>query len=347
MGMMRRFGRFSAGHVVAAVTITLLALAVLPAGTAAQATPVDTCRSISEPGEYRLAGTLSGNGSTPCLRITASDVALDGQGNAVVGNDADAVGVLVEPTGNDTLTNVTVSNLTTTGWKIGLTYRGGVATGSVRNVTAAANRDGIVIDPKLRFQAASDTVELIDNRAVDNERWGVARRPGADADRVIGTTLRNNEIGVVAADVRTLSMADTRATNNTWGVVIGDATATTLRNTTVRENAQDGLRAGNGFDDGRLLDTTARANGGAGLRLGPANNATLRNATATDNGESGLALRDAADVRATALVVTDNEGWGLDFDGVSDALLVDVTTGRNAAGFYTATDSGNVTIRLN
>ncbi|SEN03866.1 Right handed beta helix region [Halorientalis persicus] len=342
--MTRGHGRFSTRRLLAAATLVALALAVLPAATAAQTTPIDSCRTIEDAGRYTLVGNLSGNGSEDCIRISASDVTLDGQGNAVVGTDTDATGVLVEPENDDTLRNVTVTNLTTTAWATGLAYRGGVATGTASNVTASDNRDGIVIDPRFRFQAASGTISLIDNRAVGNERWGVTLRPGADADRVTGTTLRNNDIGFVAADLRNLSLADTQATNNTWGVVIGDATATTLRNTTVRANARDGLRAGNGFDDGRLLDTTARDNGGVGLQLGPATNVTLRNATAADNGASGLVLQDAAGVEATGMTVTGNGEWGLDFDGVADALLVNVTARENAAGFYTATDSGNVTI---
>lgn len=44
------------------------------------------------------------------------------------------------------------------------------------------------------------------------------------------------------------------------------------------------------------------------------------------------------------MTVTGNGGWGLAFDGVADALLVNVTVGENAAGVYTTTDSGNVTI---
>ncbi|RXK51765.1 right-handed parallel beta-helix repeat-containing protein [Halorientalis pallida] len=342
--MTRRLGRVSARRLLAAVTVAAVALALLPAGTAAQATPVDSCRTIEDAGRYTLAGNLSANASDPCLRITTSDVTLDGRENAVVGSDTDAAGVLVEPTNDGTLRNVTVSNLTTTGWEAGLAYRGGVATGAVRNVTAADNRDGIVIDPRFRFQAASGTISLIDNTAVGNERWGVTLRPGADSDRVVGTRVRDNEIGLVVVDLRNVTLADTHAANNSWGVVIGDTTATTLRNTTVRDNERDGLQAGNGFDDSRMVDTTARANGGAGVRLGPASNVTLRNATAVDNGESGLVVRDASDLRATTLTVTGNGRWGLDFDGLADALLVNVTAGENAAGFYTATDSGNVTI---
>lgn len=346
VGMTRRLGRFFSRRVVAVAVVAALALAVLPAGTAAQATPVDSCRSIDDAGRYTLTGTLSASGTGPCLRITASDVVFDGRANAVAGSDTDAVGVLVEPTTDGTLTNVTVSNLTTMGWETGLAYRGGVATGTVRNVTASDNRDGIVIDPRFRFQAASGTVALIDNTAVGNDRWGVTLRPGADGDRLVGTRLRDNGIGLVMADLRNVTLADTRATNNSWGIVTGDATAATLRNTTVQDNARDGLRAGNGFDDGRLVETTARDNGGAGLRIGPATNVTVRNATAAGNGESGLVVWDATDVRATALTVTGNGQWGLDFDGVADALLANVTAGENAAGFYTATGSENVTIRL-
>ncbi|WP_424017999.1 right-handed parallel beta-helix repeat-containing protein [Halorientalis pallida] len=326
------------------VVATALTVSLTATTGAAQSTSVDSCRTIDDAGRYTLAGTLSGNGTGPCIRITTGDVTLEGQGNAVLGNDTDAVGVLVEAPSGTTLTNVTVSNLTTAGWESGLVYRGGVATGAVRNVTARDNRDGIVIDPRFRFQAASGTVELVDNRALDNRRWGITLRPGADGDRVVRTRLRRNGIGLVMADLRNVTLADTVAANNSWGVVAGDATATTLRNTTVRDNARDGLQAGNGFDDSQLVDTTAVANGADGVVLGPASNATLRNLTALGNEGSGLVARDTSGLDASTLTLAANGEWGLRFDGVTDALLVNVTAGENAAGFYTATDSGNVTI---
>lgn len=333
------------GSLFLAIAVALCLLAVLPGGVAAQATPVGECRTIDDAGRYALTGNLSGNDSGPCVRIEASDVVLDGRGNAVVGAEGNGTGVLVEPAEGERLANVTVSNLTTTDWRTGLAYRGGVSSGTVRDVTAAANRDGIAIDPGSRSEDAAGTVSLVETRAVGNDRWGVALRPGADGDRLVDTELRNNAIGLVAVDVRTLSLADTVAANNSWGVVLGDATATTLRNTTVRANDRDGLRAGNGFDDGRLFDTTARENGGTGLRLGPAANVTLRNATAVDNGESGLVVRDASGIRGSGLTVTGNDAWGVEFEGVADGLLTDVTTDENDAGFYTATGSENVTIR--
>ncbi|WP_336001932.1 right-handed parallel beta-helix repeat-containing protein [Halorientalis halophila] len=346
--MTRRRGRLGrAGSLLLTTAVAVLALGTLAAGGATAQTAVEDCREITEPGEYALAGNLSGGGAAACLRIRTSDVVLDGGGDAVVGNGSGTgtVGVLVEPPTDERLQNVTVSNLTTTGWETGITYRGAVASGTVRNVTAENNRDGVVVDPAYEFAPADGTIEIVAVRAVGNERWGVTLRPGADGERLTDIVARNNDAGIVAVDVRNLALSDTRATNNTAGIQLGDATAATLRNATVSDNARTGLWAGNGFDDGRLLDLTATDNGGSGVTLGPASNVTFGNATATDNEGSGLVVRDASSIRVRDLTVTGNRLWGLDFDGVTDARLVNVTADANGAGLYTATGSENITIR--
>jgi len=76
--------------------------------TAAQEGPttITECREIDESGEYVLGDDLSAEGD--CLRITASDVTLDGNGYTLDG-DGSGTGLLVESAGS-TVQNLTIQN---------------------------------------------------------------------------------------------------------------------------------------------------------------------------------------------------------------------------------------------
>lgn len=109
--------------------------------TAQQATPVDSCTTITDSGIYELATDLQG-GDDPCLHVRASDVTVDGDGHAVRGNGTDgSVGVLVyagEPgtSTDESLSDVTLRDVEATGWDRG------VQVGDIRGLgTAAVLRD--------------------------------------------------------------------------------------------------------------------------------------------------------------------------------------------------------------
>lgn len=125
-----------------------------------QATPVDTCTTIDEPGEYVLTADIADNKGTrlsqSCFLVTADDVVLDGQGHLVDGRGiSDSTGVTVEGA-----SRVTVLNLRLSDWNRGLHYRD-VVGGTVRGVVAKRNARGIDLD-------GSSDVVLADNQVARN-----------------------------------------------------------------------------------------------------------------------------------------------------------------------------------
>lgn len=125
-----------------------------------QATPVETCTTIDEPGDYVLTADITDNKGTrlsqSCLLVTADDVVLDGQGHLVDGRGiSDSTGVRVVGA-----SNVTVLDLRLSDWNRGLHYRD-VSSGTVREVVAKRNARGIDLD-------GSSDVVLADNQVARN-----------------------------------------------------------------------------------------------------------------------------------------------------------------------------------
>jgi PGF-CTERM protein len=183
------------------VGVVLLALvAAGVAGTAsAQAgagpTPIDSCRTIADDGRYVLTSDIQDSNQTVCVQILSSDVVFDGQGHTIDGgpNTSESVGVKV----NNSLTttsNVTVTNVTTTGWTAGVYYLD-ARNGTIRNVNASANRRHGVL-----LRAASDT-RLVNVTAVNNGRWSLYAVGNTTNVTGINFETRSSNVSFTASNV--------------------------------------------------------------------------------------------------------------------------------------------------
>jgi PGF-CTERM protein len=159
----------TAGRTVGVCVVVLVLAAAGVAGTAgAQSapTPIDSCRTIADDGQYVLTSDIENSSRSTCVQILSSDVVFDGGGHTIEGaNASESVGVKV----NNSLTslsNVTVRNVSTTGWTAGVYYLD-VQNGSIENVNASANRRHGVL-----LRAASDT-RLENVTATENGRWSL------------------------------------------------------------------------------------------------------------------------------------------------------------------------------
>lgn len=152
-------------------------LAVGTSSVAGQDLPVriDGCTTITEPGEYALAGdvsptTVDGYG---CIDIRADDVVLDGRGHAIDGSGAaddgdraPIAGITVNPEGTfepdaRPVENVTVRNVAVTGFATGIRYES-VDGGRIAGV--ATPDDGVGV--ALLFGTRGITIE--DSRLSDS-----------------------------------------------------------------------------------------------------------------------------------------------------------------------------------
>lgn len=185
--------------VVALLVVVLTGTAGLAGAQSGSATPIDSCRTIADDGKYVLTSDVRA-GNSVCVQILSSDVIFDGQGHTIRGaNASGGVGVKV----NNSLTslsNVTVKNVSTTGWETGIYYRD-VDNGTLKNVNASANRQqGILLRA-----APNTTVRNV--TAVDNGRWSLYAT--GNSTNVTGTDFetRSATISFVANDVALTGIA--------------------------------------------------------------------------------------------------------------------------------------------
>ena len=134
------------------------ALSVGVGSAAAQdVTLIDSCTTITEPGQYRLTQDLESSfvsdtgpegedavdESEVCIEILANDVHFDGDGYTLTNPAERELGQVGITTSEETSqSNVTIENLTSVGWEAGFAYFS-TSGGGLRNVTAQGNEIGI------------------------------------------------------------------------------------------------------------------------------------------------------------------------------------------------------------
>lgn len=235
----------------AAIGGTLLIFTAVLAGVGSVATDparatttaIDSCRTITEPGTYRLTTDLESDET--CIEIRASNVVFDGGGHTITGPDTTIehdvgdpvengeyvipdgvdVGVLVNGTEQE-LTNVTVKNVVVTEFVNGVTYAG-VSGGTITDVHVVRNGlDGVSL--------AADDLRILDSVAAENGAYGFS--------------------------------------------FISDSDGSYLRNNVAKRNAQTGIVFVANNDDNRLVENVAHHNGNYGIGLfGGSGNTLVRN----------------------------------------------------------------------
>ena len=214
------------------------------ASTGSAATAVDSCRVIDEPGTYELTRDLQvDDESKPyCIQITASDVTFDGNGHLIHGNYTNAYegvstatssGVYV--TGDGTLENVTVSNLTVEQWRFGVRAVD-IEDATLTGITARDNRwMGLNLTEFDGGLVADATVTGTKKTAIRLRGNDTVVRSAVISDSA-GRSGRGQSLDAAGTN---LTVADSRMMNNNDGPsVSGDGA--TFRNNTV--TTDDGLQ---------------------------------------------------------------------------------------------------------
>jgi len=307
-----RTQRLKRSALVLAAGLAVLGLATTSAPqTAEDPVPVDRCRSIQEPGSYRLTADLAA-GSSPCLAVRASDVALDGAGHEVAANGSQATGVAVDRA----VTNVSVHDLRLRGFQdagLAVTDASDVR---IERATVPGGGEGAA---GLRVTDASGVV-LRDNRATSTGT-GVHVRGSTDV-RVAGTAATDNLAdGYRIADTAEVRLVDSEAARNGGAGLRLDGTpaAEVERGRLVDNEQAVSVRAS---PDARLTDTdlgpvvgaSIAATGGTPLEL---------EAVALGNWTLGGELRDVR-LRGTGLLPSpDSPNAALDLQLEAEATAAD------------------------
>lgn len=163
-----------------ALVVALAIMVVASGGAAAAPTQVDGCTTITQSGEYRLAGDVVPDGTVDgaCLTVEADDVTLDGAGHAVTDTDGAGTGLAVGGA-----SNVTIRDINVTGWWVGVAVAPGSSGLVVRESTVADNEmTGLQIETGY----VDDPLVLAESEIAGNYN-------GVKAASAPGTVIRDND----------------------------------------------------------------------------------------------------------------------------------------------------------
>lgn len=233
------------------VGVWLLASPVeLPVG-AGEAGAVDSCTEIAESGEYELVDDVLESEADACIEITSDDVVFDGGDHRIDGTGAfGSAGVVVRADGDRTITNVTVRNVTVTGWDDAIRYVDAEG-GAVVGTEVADSRVGLSL-----LNAGEIHVE--DNVAQENSLRGISLMEASANNTLVDNDASDNAlfgIHLVEGGARNNTLAGNRAEANEFGVVLVGAHDNEIRATETRDNRIAGIWL-SGADDNLLVDNS-------------------------------------------------------------------------------------------
>ncbi|MFB6142441.1 MAG: right-handed parallel beta-helix repeat-containing protein [Halorientalis sp.] len=258
-------------------------------------TPLDSCTVITEPGRYELTDDVRTDAGGVCIHVRADDVVLDGNGHTVAGGGVeDSVGLLVYNGSRregvdreDTISNVTVRDLTVTNW------HDGVHVGDVAGIGTRAS--------------------LVDVTVRDNRNLGVylVEVEGATVEGVTATGNRHGVVLWEAYDVRATDVAVRE--NGRWGLTLGQNVG---RSTFTRVESRSNAGFGISLSDDVVNNTIARSvvadNGQAGIRFADSTGNAVEATRVEDNAGPGILLNPGGGEAVTNVTVRGNGGPALD-----------------------------------
>ncbi|WP_162991654.1 right-handed parallel beta-helix repeat-containing protein [Halostella salina] len=295
-------------------------------------TLIPGCRVVDDSGHYTLDGDIAENATDGCIEVTASDVVIDGQGHTLDGVD-ETTGIGVAVTGSG-LSNVTVRNLTVTGFDSGVKVVDAAGV-TLRNVTANLNgNDGVHLD-------GVDDATIVDADLSNNYRQGIWTESVSTSLVVRSSTISSNGeggggysgvyVGFSSADVTVEN--STIDANPGEGIGVFDTTGVAIRNNTISSNGGPGVVVTDGAADATVADNDLTANQ-LGIQVGSAigggftsaDDATLSNNTVSGSANEGIQVLGSDDITVSGNDVT-NVGTGT---SVPPPFAINVTASNGA-----------------
>ena len=303
-----------------------VALSILLFVSGAEATNlIDSCTTISEPGEYVLDRSIMNSSSSSCINITSSNVFFNGSGNTIDGVYAwftNTYGVYVySPT--KTLTNVTIKNLNVTEWYYGIYYRNATE-GIIENNNANSNSyNGI-------YLSSSSDIFLTSNYASSNRYYGIELLSSNN------NTLYNNQARLNGGYGYDISSSG-------YGIYLLSSNNNTLKNNYVSSNG-NGLGLESFSSNNTLTNNNANSNEIIGIGLvGSGGNNNLTNNSMNNNSNNFVAL-ESLDGYSDSSIEISNTIDGKPIFYIKNVVDAIYDSSTNAGTFY-CIRCNNVTIR--
>ncbi|GAB7019985.1 right-handed parallel beta-helix repeat-containing protein [Halostagnicola bangensis] len=312
-----RFGRSVGIGIIVVLAVTGLTAAGIGLGSVSgenvDVTEVDSCTTITEPGNYQLSTDIEDASEDICIEIEANNVVLDGGGHTIDGDVTEGeksefvtaveedeetfptdpewqrIGVSVGAEAD--LSSVAVRNVTVTDWFFGVNYES-VTNGEVQGVTAENNGDGISAYNSSQVTFADSTASNGSTGFIFDS-WD----DGVSEDNTIRNvdSQSNTFDGVAVWETTDLEVTESTISDNDVGLVLGIETDdSTVSNVEVDGNTQIGVlsleSSGQQFQNVAVRNTRGdvETEGWADLEPGAfvfvnTANSTIEDSTALDN----------------------------------------------------------------
>ncbi|MEN6342660.1 MAG: carbohydrate-binding protein [Methanospirillum sp.] len=270
---------------LAPVAALLLALCLLAVGV--QALPDSPMLVVNEPGLYTLDHDLSSVSPIGVL-INGSDVVFDGMGHRIAGTGANgSIGILVS--GRTTAadgemgTNVTVRNVTVSGWGTGISIAETTDT-AIENVVAEQNGNGLGIGP---MSGITTDHAVRDSVFRNNTDTGIDLGYPAEGITIERCSATGNGVGLGTFDSGRVGspnlVADSDFSENTGrGISIQEGFFSDIRNCTIRGNGDDGIRVA--VSRSTITGNLVEENGGTGVDVSDRSSSNISGNRIVDNG---------------------------------------------------------------
>jgi parallel beta-helix repeat protein len=320
--------------------------AVENAAQAAEPTVISECTTISESGRYVLASDIEDASAETCIRIRASDVVFDGDGNAIDGaisvdseqaadrffrtgtlQPQSGIGISV---GGSAVSNVTVRNVTLTDWRWGA-VADSLRQGRLSRVRATDNAFGITI---LR----SPGVEVTDGEANRNAVFGVGQFGGGQSRLADTTASENGVVGVYQSRGQGAVVSNVTARDNDIAGVLFDR----ARDASVRGGTTSGNRFGVYLFEttgSEVTDATAVENEFAGIYALNGTRARVSDSVATNNSLAGVLLQGTSRAEVSTTDASGNR-YGIYLFGANESTVVESTASDGVMGVFVRNVSG-------
>lgn len=349
---------FAAALVVTAGIPGVVAGAPAALQAADSPTPLTACGPIDEPGTYELRGNVTAPSAGDCLTVRADGVTIDGNGYAIVGNES-GIGVAA-----DGVSDLTVTNVTLTGWSTAVSATGGAENVTVRNSTITNGALGVAA-----FGGSTNLV-VTDTHIHDLAGTGVHLR--ADNGHIVGNEIEAT--GGFAVDVAAgdgVQVSDNRINATRGGIEVTDSAGVAISGNELRSvNGTSIHLAGEGGDwrdDYRgnaplfvavilsppepigpteIVGNTVADGDGNGILVQSASDVTVRENRVVRS-RDGIRVGGTKEVSIVNNTAVANRDDGISLAGSSWGLLDNNTARANADdGFYVVGDGATVTANL-
>jgi len=255
--------------------VIITSLVLLFANSTEAQTNISNCIEISSQGEYVLNSNLTN--STTCIKITSNDVIFDGAGYRINGTGwingttgkLDTKGISVE----NSLTNVTVKNITLTNWYYGI-YVISSSNISLSGNNASNNFEGISL-------AFSSNNMLIGNNASNNFR-GIYLA-SSNNNTLIDNNASNNFEGIyLAYSSNNNTLSGNNASYNYNGIHLYQSSNNNLSGNNASYNFEQGIYLSYSSNNNTLIGNNA-SNNFEGIYLVSSRNNTLSGNNMSEN----------------------------------------------------------------